>query len=100
MSNIGPVQRQVLKYVRDHPGCTMGEVARFYDNPRKGVRYVWALNTQRLLAVGYPAISTSTLGTSFGPSGYSYVGTGGTGAGGTTPRQEFGITVTYSVGSR
>jgi len=51
VSNIGPVQRQVLKYVRDHPGCTMGEVARFYDNPRKGVRYVWALNAQRLRLV-------------------------------------------------
>jgi hypothetical protein len=49
VSTIGPVQRRVLKYVRDHPGCTMGEVARFYDNPRKGVRYVWALNAQRRL---------------------------------------------------
>jgi len=47
VTTIGPVQRRVLKYVRDHPGCAMTEVVRFYDDPRRGVRHVWALSVQR-----------------------------------------------------
>ncbi len=56
-------------------------------------------NTQRILQEGYPQISTALDGL-FGRSGYSYVGVGPAGGGGMTPLQEFGLTLTYSIGSR
>jgi iron complex outermembrane recepter protein len=58
-------------------------------------------NTQRILEEGYPNITTSTFATTFGNSGYNTVGLqAGSGAVGITPRQEFGLTATYSFGSR
>jgi len=59
-----------------------------------------ALNTQRTLSstVGTPAIDSTLNGgalglvSTFGSSGYYNVAV--------TPRQEFGLTLTYSVGSR
>jgi iron complex outermembrane receptor protein len=53
-----------------------------------------AFNTQRILntSVGNPAINASTLNTTFGSSGYYDVAI--------TPRQQFGVTATYSFGSR
>jgi iron complex outermembrane receptor protein len=56
-------------------------------------------NTQRILQVSYPEISTGLTGL-FGSSGYSYVGGSPNGGGGITPQQEFGLTLTYSIGSR
>jgi iron complex outermembrane receptor protein len=53
-----------------------------------------AFNTQRILntSLGNPAINASTLNTMFGSSGYYDVAI--------TPRQQFGLTATYSFGSR
>jgi iron complex outermembrane receptor protein len=58
-----------------------------------------ALNTQRLLSTtqGTPAVNASTLNTTFGSSGYYESNSG---APMVTPRQQFGLTVTYSWGSR
>jgi iron complex outermembrane receptor protein len=52
------------------------------------------LNTEKILSTstGNPAINASTLNTLFGSSGYYNVFT--------TPRQEAGVTFTYSFGSR
>ncbi len=52
------------------------------------------LNAKKVLALGYPAIDG--LNGLFGPSGYSQVPYTAM----ITPRQEFGLTVTYSLGSR
>jgi hypothetical protein len=54
-------------------------------------------DTQRLLAIGYPTAQTAGLNQTFGPSGYYQVGVNQAGL---TPLQEFGLTVTYSIGSR
>jgi iron complex outermembrane receptor protein len=53
-----------------------------------------ALNAQKVLnyGIGNPAIDAAGLSTTFGSSGY-YNTT-------ITPRQEYGLTVTYSFGSR
>jgi iron complex outermembrane receptor protein len=52
------------------------------------------LNAKKVLAtdIGNPAINASTLNLIFGSSGYNNTII--------TPRQEFGLTVTYSIGSR
>jgi iron complex outermembrane receptor protein len=67
--------------LRDSGG--LWEVSAFAKN---------ALNTKRVLSLGYPAITDSTLAATFGSSGYFDVLM--------TPRQEFGLTATYSFGSR
>ena len=53
-----------------------------------------ALNAQKILStsLGNPAIASSSLATTFGSSGYYNVAL--------TPRQQFGVTATYSFGSR
>jgi len=65
------------------------EVAAFGKN---------ALNTQRVLSLSYPAIDANGLSTTFGSSGYFTSATPGGLL--VTPRQEFGLTATYSFGSR
>ena len=58
-------------------------------------------DTQRLLNLGYPTANagggSSALDQVFGNSGYYRVGVNQIGM---TPPQEFGLTVTYSIGSR
>lgn len=58
-------------------------------------------DTQRLLNLGYPTATPggggAALNQVFGPSGYYQVGVNQIGM---TPPQEFGLTVTYSFGSR
>ena len=58
-------------------------------------------DTQRLLNLGYPTANpgggASSLNQIFGNSGYYQVGVNQIGM---TPPQEFGLTVTYSIGSR
>lgn len=58
------------------------------------------LNTQKLLSLGYPAITTAGLDATFGSSGYYPPGGPLNAAPMLTPRQEVGATVTYSFGSK
>jgi iron complex outermembrane receptor protein len=57
-----------------------------------------ALNTQKTIDIAYSAGQINTAGVSalFGPSGYYDSTTGPM----VTPRAEYGLTITYSVGSR
>ena len=54
-------------------------------------------DTQKLLSIGYPTSTLVGLQSTFGPSGYSPVGSTQQGL---TPQQEFGLTLTYSFGSK
>jgi iron complex outermembrane receptor protein len=60
------------------------EVAAFAKN---------LFDIQRALNEGYPAVTTSSLATTFGSTGYYPINS-------MTPRREFGLTLTYSFGSR